>query len=44
MSVLSKCKTENRNSQREHGQPLSKTRATRVWLAVNQNTSASSGE
>ena len=40
---------ENRNSQLEHGQPMEQARglffdhATRVWLAVNHNTSITSG-
>ena len=40
---------EKRNSQLEHGQPMEQTRscfarATRVWLAVNYNTSVTSGD
>ena len=40
------CKTENRNSQLEHGQLMEQcfARATRVWVAVNHNTSVTSGE
>ena len=40
---------EKGNSQLEHGQPMEQTRglfarATQVWLAVNHNTSITSGE
>ena len=40
---------EKRNSQLEHGQSLEQqeacfARATPVWLAVNHNTSITSGE
>ena len=36
---------EKLNSQLEHGQPMEQTRhATQVWLAVNNNTSITSGE
>ena len=40
------CKTEKWNSQCEHGQPMEKQKAcfaTEVWLAVNHDTSVSSG-
>ena len=45
--VESKCKTEKRNSQHEHGQPMGQTRkqeaclerAAQVWLTGNRNTS-----
>ena len=42
------CKTEKWNSQCEHEQPMEKqkacfARATEVWLAVNHDTSVSSG-
>ena len=40
---------EKQNSQLEHGQPMEKqeacfTRATQGWLAVNHNTSITSGK
>ena len=40
---------EKRNSQLEQGQPMEQQEAcfahvTRVWLAVNHNTSVTSGE
>ena len=40
---------EKRNSQLEHGQPKEQqeacfARATQMWLAVNHNTSITSGE
>ena len=42
--MVLECKTEKRNSQREHGEPMEQTTAcfscvTRVWLSVNHNTS-----
>ena len=37
--VLLECKTEKRNSQCEHGQPMEHfARASQVLLAVNHNT------
>ena len=40
---------EKGNSQLEHGQPMEQTRncfarATKVWLAVNHNTSITTGK
>ena len=49
LPVLLECKTEKRNSQCEHGQPMEQSRscfarATQVWLAINHNTSVTSGD
>ena len=50
LTVLLECKMEERNSQCEHEQPMEQlrslflTRATQVGLAVNHNTSISSGK
>ena len=42
LAVLLECKTEKRNSQCEHGQPMEQqeacfARATQVWLDVKQH-------
>ena len=45
MSVVTKCKTEKGNSQREHGQPMEQKRG--LFCTCNSGearTSASSGE
>ena len=38
------CKTETRNSQGEHTDSQWGQQASQLWLAVNQNTSVTSGE
>ena len=49
ITVLLECKTEKRKSQCEWGQPMKQTQGlfacpNQVWLAVNHNISATSGQ